>query len=88
MNISLFGVEIFIEGSSDDTIVIDVDSELRGDSGNVRSVFAVSTFMGEDQKISSGLDILDKTVDFIRGEWGFGRGYDEEIGLFDFLEFD
>ena len=67
-------MEIFIEGSSDDTIVIDVDSELRGDSGNVGSVFAVSTFMGEDEKISPSFDILDEAVDFIRGERGFGRG--------------
>ena len=88
VDIGLFWVEILVEGGSDNTVVINLDSKLGGDGRDVGIVFAVSTFMSEDEEISSSLNILDETVDFIGREWVFGGGEDEEVGLFDFFEFD
>lgn len=35
MDVGLLGVEVFIEGGSDDAVGVDDDSELLGDFGNI-----------------------------------------------------
>lgn len=74
VDIGLFGMEIFVEGSSDNTIIIDLDSKFGGDGGEVGIVFVVSALMGEDEEVAPCFDILDEAVDFVGGEWVFGGG--------------
>ena len=81
-------MEIFIEGSSDNTVIINSDSEFGGDLVEIGAVLLVAAFVGEDEQIATILNIFDEVVDLLLRELILGRGQDEEICFFDFIELD
>ena len=64
MDIGFFGMKIFIEGCTDDTIVVDCDAELRSDCRYISIVSTITSFMSEDHKIAPSFHILGKCIDF------------------------
>ena len=61
-------MEVLIEGSTDNTIIINIDSEFGSNFIQVCVVLLVSSFISEDKQITTILNIFNKVINFLRTE--------------------
>jgi hypothetical protein len=61
-------MEVLIEGSTDNTIIINIDSEFGSNFIQVSVVLLVSSFISEDKQITTILNIFNKVINFLRTE--------------------
>ena len=88
VDVGFLGVEIFVKRCPDDAVGINGHSELLGDLGQIGVVPAVASLVRENKQVAPIFDILLEILDFGGGEGIFGRGEDEELCFFDFIEID
>ena len=81
-------MEVLIEGSSDNTIIINIDSEFGSNFIQVSVVLLVSSFISEDKQITTILNIFNKVINFLRTELILGWSQDKQVRLLNFIELD
>lgn len=88
MNVSLFGMEIFVERCPDDAVSVDGDTELAGYLRHICVVFSIASLVREDHQIASVFNIPLQILDLSGSEGIFGSSEDEKVSFFDLLEID
>lgn len=81
-------MEVLIEGSTDNTIIINIDSEFGSNFIQVSVVLLVSSFISEDKQITTILNIFNKVINFLRTELILGWSQNKQVCLLNFIEFD
>lgn len=81
-------MEVLIEGSTDNTIIINIDSEFGSNFIQVSVVLLVSSFISEDKQITTILNIFNKVINFLRTELILGWSQDKQVRLLNFIELD
>lgn len=88
MNIGLFGVEIFIEGSSHYTVIIYLNPKFGCYFANICIIFLVSSFVRQYHQVSSILNIFNQVLNLFGAKFFFGRSKDKQICFFDLFKFN
>ena len=81
-------MEVLIEGSTYNTIIINIDSEFGSNFIQVSVVLLVSSFISEDKQITTILNIFNKVINFLRTELILGWSQDKQVRLLNFIELD
>lgn len=81
-------MEVLIEGSTDNTIIINIDSEFGSNFIQVSVVLLVSSFISEDKQITTILNIFNKVINFLRTELILGWSQNKQVRLLNFIELD